>query len=121
MECSGKTNRLAIVSFVSGLIALLSLGFYWALFSIAFPSSPGYSPEPTNSAIITSMDLSVSLRNLCALIALVTGILGLREIKKQAGTEKGKTLAWVGIVLGAGWILFGLLIGITFLLAEILH
>jgi len=67
------------------------------------------------------MDLSVSLRNFCALTALVTGILGLREIKQKEVTEKGKTLAWVGIVLGAGWILFGLLIGIIFLLAEILH
>ena len=116
-----NTNRLAIISFVSGLIALLSLGLYWALFSIAYPSSPGYSSESTNRAFLTIMDLSVSLRNLCAFTALVTGILGLREIKKKGEIGKGKILAWVGIVLGAGWILFGLLVGITFLLAEILH
>jgi len=121
MENSVKTNRLAIVSLISGLIALLSLGLYWVLFTMAFPSSPGYTPEPTNRAILTIMDLSVSVRNLCALTALVTGILGLREIKKKDGTEKGKILAWVGLVLGAGWLLFRLLVGITFLLAEILY
>ena len=31
MENAIKTNRLSIVSFVSGLIALLSLGLYWGL------------------------------------------------------------------------------------------
>lgn len=117
MESSTKTNRLAIVSFVSGLIALLTLGLYWALFTMAFPSSP----EPSNRALITIMDLSVPVRNVCALAALITGILALREIKKKDGTEKGKILSWVGIVLGGGWIIFGLLAGIMFLLAEILH
>ena len=117
MENSVKTNRLAIVSFVSGLIALFSLGLYWVLFTIAFPSSP----EPMNRAIITIMDLSVSVRNLCAPAAIITGILGLREIKKKDGAEKGKILSWVGIVLGVGWVIFGFLVGITFLLAEILH
>ncbi|MFH1446442.1 MAG: DUF4190 domain-containing protein [Chloroflexota bacterium] len=121
MENSIKTNRLAIVSFVSGLIALLSLGFYWVLFLIAFPSSPGYAPESANRAIITIMDLSISVRNLCALVALLIGILALRDIKKKDGTEKGKILAWVGIILGAGEVLFRLLVGIIFILAKILH
>lgn len=76
---------------------------------------------PADRAINAVMELTVPLRKLCALIALVTGILGLTEIKKKDGIEKGKTLAWVGIVLGVGWILFGLLVGITFFLAEILH
>jgi len=121
MENSVKTNRLAIVSFVSGLIALLSLGLYWALFLIAFSSSPGYAPESANRAILTVMDLSVSVRNLCALVALVMGILALRDIKKKDETEKGKILSWFGIVLGAGEILFRLLVGIIFILAKIPH
>ena len=121
MENSVETNRLTMVSFLSGLIVLFSLALYYVLVSIAFPSSPGTSPEPTNRAILTIMDVSVSVRNLCALTALVTGILGLREIKNKGGNEKSKILAWIGIALGAGWILFGLLVGITFLLAEILH
>ena len=112
-----KTNRLSIIGFVSGLLALLSLGLYWVLFSQAFPSSL----EPANRVIITIMDLSVSFRNLCALTALITGIFRLREIKKKGGIERGKTLAWVGIILGAAWILFGLLTSITFLLAKILN
>jgi hypothetical protein len=107
MENSVKINRLAMVSFVSGLIviALLSFGLYWQ----AFPASPG-----SWNTIRTFLDLSVSVQYLCALIALLTGILALRALKKKDGTEKGKLLAWVGMVLGAGYLLFGLLVGILF-------
>lgn len=121
MESSVKNNRLAIVSFVSGLITVLSLGLYWALFAIAYPSSGVSASGLADNVIRTILDLSVSVRNLCAPVALITGILALREIKKKVGTEKGKILAWVGIALGTGWMIFGLLVGITFLLAEILH
>ena len=113
MGSSIKTNRLAIVSFVSGLIALISIVFIFVFYS---------SQETAGGIIISITDgIIMPLRNLCVAVALLTGILALREIKKKDGTEKGKILAWVGIVLGAGWILFGLLVGITFLLAEILH
>jgi glucose uptake protein GlcU len=112
MESSIKTNRLAIVSFASGLIAILSIGLIFVL----------YSSQETAGIIISITDgIIMPLRNLCVVVALVTGILALRQIKKKDGTEKGKLLAWVGIVLGAGWIIFGLLVGITFLLAEMLH
>jgi len=122
MESSIKTNRLAIISFVSGFIALISLGLYWVLFPIAFPGdSSGVMPESVNNPIFTILDLSGSVRNLCVPVALLTGILALREIKKKDGTEKGKILAWVGIVLGAGWFIFGFLVAITFFLAESLH
>jgi hypothetical protein len=60
------------------------------------------------------LDLSASVQFLCAPVAVVTGILALREIKKKGGTEKGKILAWIGILLGAGYLLFGLLIFIIF-------
>ena len=122
MKDSGKkTNRLAIVSVISGLTALLSLGFYWALFLIAFPTSPGASPGIANQTLITIMDLTVPVRNLCAPAAFLTGILALRDIKKKEGLEKGKFLAWTGMVLGVAWILVGVLVGITFFLAEILN
>jgi len=112
MESSIKTNRLAIVSFTSGLIAIFSIGLIFVL----------YSSQETAGIIISITDgIIMPLRNLCVVVALVTGILALRQIKKKDGTEKGKLLAWVGIVLGAGWIIFGLLVGITFLLAEMLH
>ena len=116
MEISVKTNRLAIVSFVSGLIGLFSLGL--TLFPVLFPPSPENLPEPT-SPINIFMDLSRSVRDLGALVALLTGILALREIKRNAGTEKGKILAWVGIILGGGWILFRVLVAIFFILALI--
>jgi hypothetical protein len=113
MDGSIKTNRLAIVSFASGLIAILSIGLIFALYNLQ---------ETTGGIIISITDgIIMPLRNLCVIVALVTGILALRQIKKKGGTEKGKILAWIGIVLSAGWIIFGLIVGMTFLLAEILH
>jgi hypothetical protein len=67
------------------------------------------------------MDMSVPVRNICAPGALITGVLALLEIKRLGGIEKSKMLAWAGVVLGAGWVIFGLLVGITFLLAESFH
>ena len=112
MDGSIKTNRLAIVSFASGLIALLSIGIIFVL----------YNSQETAGGIISITDgIIMPLRNLCVAVALVTGILALRQIKEKGGTRKGKILAWIGIVIGAGWIIFGLVVGLTFLLAEISH
>jgi len=121
MESTVKTNRLAIISFTSGLIVLLSLGLYWVLFPMAYPLPTGYSPETINRTYLSILDLSVPIRNICASVALITGIFALREIRKKRLTEKGKTIAWVGLSLGAGWILLGLLIGMIFTLAETFH
>lgn len=113
MNNSVKTNRLAIISFASGLIAILSIGLIFALYNLQ---------ESTDGIIISITDgVIMPLRNLCVIVALVTGILALRQLKKKGGTEKGKILAWIGVVLSAGWIIFGLLVGVTFLLAEIFH
>ena len=98
MEMTVKTNRWAIVSFVSGLIAFLILG---ALLLAGVTASPGDLPEPT-SPINTILDVSRSALDLCTILSLLTGILALREIRKKGGMEKGKKLAWVGITLGAG-------------------
>jgi hypothetical protein len=117
MDIGKKTNRLAIISFVSGLIGFISLRLYWFLYMKIASSSE----ELVNRSLIPIMDGSVSIRNICAPGALVTGILALIEIKKKGGAEKGKSLAWVGIALGAGWILFGLLVGVMFLIGEELH
>lgn len=107
MERSVPINRLAKVSFASGLI-LLAL-FSFGLYSQWFPSSPGYA-----DTIRTILDFSVSVQYLCAALALLTGIFALRAIKQKAGTEKGKTFAWVGIVTGAGYVFFGLVVFIIF-------
>lgn len=117
MDINKKTNRLAIISFVSGLLGFISLGLYWFLYTKVASSSE----EIMNRFLVPIMDGSVSVRNVCAPSALITGIIALIEIKKKRGAEKGKLFAWVGIALGAGWIIFGLLVGLTFLLAEGLH
>lgn len=114
-------NRLAIISFVSGLIVLISLGLYRIFFLLAYPSSAGNSAEPINRFFLTLMDLTVPVRNLSAAAAILLGIVALREIKKKSTMQKGKLLAWSGIVCGSSWILIGVLVGATFLLAEINH
>jgi hypothetical protein len=48
------------------------------------------------------------------------GILALLEIKKKGGMEKGKLFAWVGIILGAAWILFRVGIALFFILALVI-
>ncbi len=117
MENSVKTNRLALISFVCGLIALLSLGLYYILFPMVFGNPAG----TTNTALLSIMDLTVPVRNVFSTVALITGILALVEIKKKEGSEKGKLLAWVGIVLGAAWFLIRIVVGLVFLLSEILN
>jgi len=72
-----------------------------------------------NRVLVAIMDLSVALRNFSAPAALILGILALRENKKNAGTKKDKIFAWLGIALGAGWLIVGLLVGLSFLLAAI--
>ena len=117
MENSLKTNRLALISFISGLIALLSLGLYYALFAINNITPTG----PFGPTLVSIMDLTVPVRNLLSTVAMVTGILAIIEIKKKEGTEKGKSLAWGGILLGAAWFLFRLVVGLFFLLSELLN
>jgi hypothetical protein len=117
MEKTLKTNRLALISFVCGLIALLSLAFYYALFAINNITPTG----PFGPTLVTIMDLTVPLRNILSTVALVTGILAVLEIRRKAGTEKGRWLAWAGILLGAAWFLTRLVVGLVFLLSEILH
>jgi hypothetical protein len=111
MDRGYKINRLAIVSFVSGLVALLSISLIFILYNVL---------EISGSIITITDGIIMPLRNLSVVVALLTGILALREIKKADRAEKGVILAWVGIVIGAGWILFGLLVGLMFLLSDIL-
>ena len=112
MECSNKTNQLAVVSFVSGIIALLCIVIIFVL----------YNSVETSKGIIKITDgILIPARNFFIVVTLLTGFFALNDIKKKGGTQKSKILSWFGIVIGAGWIFFGLLVGVTFLLAEILH
>lgn len=119
MQSIVKTNRLALISFISGLIAIVSIGIYIVVFNWVSSLS---GPEAVNSVGYLAMaDILVPVRNLSAGVALITGILALREIKKKSGAEKGKVFAWIGIVLGVGWILFALMVGVIFSLGELLY
>jgi len=111
MDQSVKTNHFALISFISGLIALISIGLIFFLYQAV---------EPAGSLIAITDGVLIPVRNLSVLVALVLGILALLDIKKKAGAEQGKILAWVGILLGAGWLLFGLIVGALFLLSKIL-
>ncbi len=112
MDSSNKTNQLAIISFVSGMIALICIVLIFAFYN---------SAETAGSFSSITDGIIMPVRNLCVIVTLITGILAAKDIKKTGGTKKGKLLSWFGIVVGAGWILFGLLVGLIFLLAEILH
>ena len=98
---------MAIISFVSGfiVIAMLDFGMIWQ----SFPAALTYT-----NTIRAIMRLSVSVEYSYGAVALLTGILALKQIQKKDGEEKGKTFAWIGIVLGADYILFGLLVFIIF-------
>lgn len=116
METTIKTNRLAIASFASGLLGLFALSPL--LFLLIFPPSPGNLPEES-SPINILLTFSRSIGNLSTLVSLVTGILALREIRRKGGTEKGRLFAWIGILIGGGWILFRVLIALYFILGML--
>ncbi len=110
MKPENKINPLALISFISGLTALLSIGIIFAIYNLS---------ELTDGILFITDGILMPVRNLAVLTALVTGILALIIIKKTGGVEKGKIYAWIGIVLGAGWLLFGLLVGLIFLLSYV--
>ncbi len=100
MEGSVKTNRLAIISIASGVMALLGQGLILVL-GVIFPPPPGhFSPLLGRAGLIILLSALATVLSLP--IALVTGILALRQINKKQRIEKGKGLAWAGIALGGG-------------------
>lgn len=122
MENPIKTNRLAIVSFVSGLMALLlTFGVFFVRLSF-YTSLEGTLPEPTDPALARFEFWSTwvgRLGSLATFGAIITGILALREIRRKGGMDKGKLFAWIGIILGGGWILFRVLVAIYFILGML--
>jgi len=111
MEPSNKTNRLSIISFACGLIALISISIIFAAYNLT---------ESTQGLLFITDGILMPIRNLSVVVALVTGIMALRDIKKRGHTEKGKGLAWAGIVISTGIILSGVLVSLVFLLSRIL-
>ena len=112
MDKPKKTNRLSIISFISGLIALLSTGGIFAFYNLM---------DPAGSILFVTDGLLMPLRNISVVVALVTGILALRDLHKKGYTEKGKMLAWVGILMGAAWIIMSVFVGLVFVLSRIMQ
>lgn len=110
MEPIKRTNPLSIVSFISGLIALLSIILIFAFYNFM---------QPADGILFFTDGILMPVRNISVVVALVTGILAQRDIKKKGHTEKGKWLAWAGIILGAAWLLFGVFVGLVFLVSKI--
>jgi hypothetical protein len=82
METTIKTNRLAILGFVSGLIAFLILGALLTAFRGVFPE-PGSTIDILMNQLRSALDLFTFL-------SLLIGILALRDIGKKAEPRKAK-------------------------------
>ena len=109
MSNSLKTNRLAILSFVSGCTALFAIILVFVLYDALDPS-PG---------MIGFIDgIIIPGRNLAVFAALVAGVLALIEIKRKGGTRRNKIYSWFGVAIGAGWVLFGSFVSLIFLLGR---
>ena len=106
------THRLSIISFICGLVALISIGIVFASYNLT---------EPTQGLLFITDGILMPIRNISVVVALVTGIIALRDINKKGHTEKGKGLAWAGIVISTGIILSGVLVSVVFLLSRILQ
>jgi hypothetical protein len=112
MVPSKKTNLLSILSFACGLTALISIGIIFGAYNWM---------EPTQAILFITDGILIPIRNISVLVALVTGILSLRDLKKKGPSEKGKWLAWAGIILAGAWLIFGASVGLLFLLSRIVQ
>lgn len=118
METTIRTNRLAIVSFATGLIAfLITIGAVFTVMSLLnapLGTDPGLAAGPETGLFASWIG---GLAGFASVSAMATGVIALLGIRKSAGREKGRWLAWSGIGLGASWFLFRLAIALFFILA----
>ena len=110
MDPPGKINTIAVISFSCGMIALLSMGLIFAAYNLL---------ELTEGLLFVTDGILIPIRNISMVAAIITGILAHYQIKKSGHVEKGKWLAWAGIVLGAVWLLFGICTGLVFLISAL--
>lgn len=97
-----KTNRLAIASFVLGLLgfllipcAPLFIGFMLAA------SGRNNSIELQNSAFMNSLaPILVLISFVASILSIIFGILALIFIKRQHGKLKGKGISIAGLIFG---------------------
>ena len=103
-----RNNRRAIVSVALTIIGVASLGAA-TLLLMAYPPSEGH-----RSALFSAAAGPILLGSIVAFFAGPTafffGIVALRQIKSRKGEEKGKVLAWIGVVFGGVHIAFWIFI-----------
>lgn len=118
METTVRTNRLAMVSFAAGLIVfLIMIGAVFRVLSL-LNVPPGTDPDQAaGSGTGLFASWSGRLAGLVSAGAIAAGVIALSGIRKSAGLEKGRLIAWSGIALGASWLLFRLLIALFFITA----
>jgi FtsH-binding integral membrane protein len=76
----------------------------------AYAGAPAGSGQSTNPMAIVSL-VSGILGCLCVtwIVAIVTGIIGRKQIRDSGGMQKGDGMALAGIILGAVWGVIGIL------------
>ncbi len=103
-----RNNRWAIVSVALTIIGVVSLALGILLF-LAYPPSEGHH-SPFFSAAWGPILLASTVAFFSGPSSLLFGIVALRQIKSRKGEEKGKVLAWIGVVFGgvyiAIWVLY---------------
>jgi hypothetical protein len=92
-----KTNRLAIVSLVLGILAIIPgiLGTYSWIETSKRPAS-----MVSIEAIAILFIVLIIPSFVFGIASVIVGVLARYRIEKNAGVEKGKGLAITGIVLG---------------------
>ena len=110
MDAHKKFNPLSIISLISGLTGFLIGVLIFLMYSRI---------QPTNGMLFFTDGILIPIRNISMLAAIITGIIALWQIKKNGHAEKGKWLAWAGIILGAAWLLFGICTGMVFLISVL--
>ena len=110
MTVQKRTNLLSMISFISGLSGLLVTSLVFAAYNLL---------EQTDGLLFITDGILIPIRNISVLAAIITGILAHWQIKKKGQVEKGKWLAWAGIILGAAWLLFGMFVGLVFLVSTL--
>ncbi len=70
--------------------------------------------QKTNGMAIASLVLGILfICGICAILALVFGLVSLNQINKSQGTQSGRGMAIAGIVLGSIGIVLGIIVAAT--------
>ncbi len=110
MQNPRKTNRLALVSFISGIMALITIAVVFIFYS---------SSETQGGAISIIDGIVMPIRNLSVGLALITGIFALRN--QEVGRNKRPDIFLVRDRYRYRLDPFGKFVGLLFSLPLNLH